>query len=751
MGMPYYAIQPAFTGGEISPDVASRIDLNKYALAVLQAENSIIKPYGSIKKRTGSAYCGTTKNNGAAILRRFEFSAELSYMLEFGAGYVRIWRDGVYLGVELETPFTLEDLPRIRSVQSVDVMYICTGSHPVQKLIRITESQWQLEEVAWTIPPMGDINDDENIKITPSAITGDITITANEGIFTANSVGDFIKINQHVNGAAVSMSAGGSATSNAIRCNGSWKVISHGTWSGSFDVQISYDNGATWNEYRTYTSREDYNPTESDTVDEMVYLRIRSRVTGGTANIDLNTYPYNHEGYAKITAYTSATQVSATVIKELGAATATADFYLSAWGKTNGYPYTVTFFQDRLVMGGCPRYPQKVWFSKSGDYENFEVEKESGTVTDDSAITADLLSLKSYKINHLCASNDLVIMTEGNTWTISGNETVTPSNITPQNQENYGSNNIEPMKIGPRLVYVQRRGSTVRDVGYSYDTDSYAGVDLTLLAKHLVDGYNLKDGAYATEPDSCSYFVRDDGQLICLTYIPDQKVYAWTHLKTDGCYESVASIAQGDYDMVYVVVKREVDGTVKRYIERFDIERQSENQQDYHMMDSYVEYNGTATAKITGLDHLEGKSVHILADGYFYDDKEYVVENGQVTLPEEVTRAVVGLPYTMIIEQANFEAGNTDSGTLQGRQKTVTTAILRLIKSYGGSIGPDATAQNDIIYDTERLELGENILYSGDKEVTLGRGGYNKNGRTYIIQNTPYPFVMSAIIREVSL
>jgi hypothetical protein len=213
----------------------------------------------------------------------------------------------------------------------------------------------------------------------------------------------------------------------------------------------------------------------------------------------------------------------------------------------------------------------------------------------------------------------------------------------------------------------------------------------------------------------------------------------------------VASIAQGDYDMVYVVVKREVDGTVKRYIERFDIERQSENQQDYHMMDSYVEYNGTATAKITGLDHLEGKSVHILADGYFYDDKEYVVENGQVTLPEEVTRAVVGLPYTMIIEQANFEAGNTDSGTLQGRQKTVTTAILRLIKSYGGSIGPDATAQNDIIYDTEKLELGENILYSGDKEVTLGRGGYNKNGRTYIIQNTPYPFVMSAIIREVSL
>lgn len=756
MSRPYYAIQPAFTGGEISPDVASRIDLNKYALALLQAENTIIKPYGSVKKRSGTAYCGSTKNNGVAILRRFEFSAELSYMLEFGAGYVRVWRDGVYLGVELATPYSQSDLANIRSVQSIDVMYICTGNHPVYKLIRITETNWQMEEVAFKIPPMAEINDDENIKITPSATSGNITITANSGIFSANSVGDFIKINQKVNGETSSVKAVPVQTedysySPAIRCNGSWKVVSHGTWTGTFNVQISYDKGATWQEYRTYTSKDDYNPTESDTVDEPVMLRIRAKLTSGSADIDLSTYPYNHEGYVKITAYTSSTQVSAVTVKDLGANVATADFYMSAWGKTKGYPYTVTFFQDRLCFGGNPRYPQRVWMSKTGDYENFEVEKESGSVTDDSAVTADLLSLKSYKINHLCASNDLVIMTEGNTWTISGNETVTPSNITPQNQENYGSNNIEPMKIGPRLVYVQRRGSTVRDVGYSYDTDSYAGVDLTLLAKHLVDGYTLKDGAYAAEPDSCAYFVRNDGQLICLTYIPDQKVYAWTHFKTDGQYESIASIAQGDYDMVYSVVRRTINGTVKRYIERFDIERQSEAQQDYHMMDSYKVYSGINTATLTGLSHLEGKKLHILADGYYYDDKNYIVQNGQVTLPEKVKTAVVGLPYQVTIEQANFEAGNTDSGTLQGRGKTVTTAILRLIKSYGGSIGPHKNAQNKIIYDPSRLELGENVLYTGDKEVVLGTGGYDNYGRTYIIQNEPYPFVVSAIIREVTI
>jgi hypothetical protein len=389
--------------------------------------------------------------------------------------------------------------------------------------------------------------------------------------------------------------------------------------------------------------------------------------------------------------------------------------------------------------------------SRTGDYENFSTEKEGGTVTDDSAVTADLLSLKSYRINHLCSSNDLIVMTEGNTWTISGNETVTPSNITPRNQESYGANDISPMKVGARLVYVQKRGSTVRDVGYSYTSDSYSGVDLTLLAKHLVRDVTLIDGAYAQEPDSRIYFVRSDGVIICLTYVPDQKVYAWSHIQTNGAYEAVAAITEGNNDRVYVISHREVNGAQKRYLEVLDIDRHSNKQQDYNMLDSYVTKNGTESETITGLEHLEGLEVQVLADGYFYDEKTYTVTNGQITLPEAVTRAVVGIPYSMIVEQSNFEAGNTDSGTLQGRPKVVSTAILRLIKSYGGSIGPNATAQNRINYDPSRIELGENVLYSGDKEVVLGTGGYDNHGRVYITQNEPYPFMLSAIIREVTL
>ena len=140
--------------------------------------------------------------------------------------------------------------------------------------------------------------------------------------------------------------------------------------------------------------------------------------------------------------------------------------------------------------------------SKSGDYENFGVDKEAGTVTDDSAVTADLLSLQSFRITHMVAGNDLILLTEGNEWTISGSETVTPTSITPQSQQSFGANDVAPIRSGNRIVYVQRRGSIVRDMGYNYDTDSYAGMDLTLLVRNLVRGYELIDSAFAQEPDS---------------------------------------------------------------------------------------------------------------------------------------------------------------------------------------------------------------------------------------------------------
>lgn len=753
MATPLYMIQPSFVGGEISPDVASRVDLDKYQMALLQAENTIIRPYGAVRKRTGTIYCGECKYPDKTVrLHKFDFTVDISYLLEFGNEYLRIWRNGRYLKIEIETPYVSEELDKLRFIQSRDVLYICSGSYPVHKLIRYTEKNWKFVEIEWNIPPFGDINKDDSLAITPSGISGNITLTASKTLFTEDMAGDWLKLEQIMSGTSVSITGNGEdneAVSGHIMVGDTWKIITHGTWTGSVRIEQSSDSGKTWKQIRHYDSKGDYNPSESGSVDQYVLMRICVKA-GSACTATLSSYVYTHTGYVQIKTVVNENTATAEVKKILGSTEPVIDWYMAAWNIRDGYPNCACFFQDRLCLGGSDQYPQRIWMSRTGDYENFEVEKASGEVLDDSGITADLLSSKAYMINHMNAGSDLVITTEGNEWTIAGNETVTPSSITPRNQQNFGSNDIEPVRVGNRLIYIQRRGSIVRDMGYNYDTDSYVGSDLTLLAKHMIENRKIVDGTYAQEPDSLIYFVRDDGTIICLTYNFDQKVFGWSRLTTDGAFENVVSCQQGNNDVVYVVAKREINGETVRYIEQFAANSNSDNQQDYYMTDSSVIYNlDKPASEITGLSNLEGKKVHVMADGYFYED--LTVTNGAVTLPQNAKRITIGLPVTMILEQPNFDIGNNANGTIQGRMKQISSCILRLHNSFGGEIGPNKESLDKIIYNKGVLELGQNVLYSGDLKVTLFSGGFDLLGRIYIKHDKPYPMTISAIIRVVTI
>lgn len=764
---PFFAIQPAFTGGEISTEVASRVDLDKYQLSLLRAENAIIRPYGPVYKRPGSIYDGVVghpdrNDRNAAVLVRFEYAQERSYLLEIGEGYLRVrapGSEGSEIKAVLDTPFVWTDLPRLRTVQSVDVMYICSGTRPVQKLMRYSDTNWCLRAAEWTCAAYGDINMDESIKIIPSGTSGEVTLTATKPVFAKDRIGDTMKLEQYVGGALV-QHKGAAGVSASLRVGKTWKVVSHGIWTGTLTVQQSKDGGATWTNLRTYTSANDYNPMESGDVDACCMMRLDAVVSSGSVTANLSAYPYRHEGYVTVTEVTDATHATAHVDQELGAPEPTADWFWGAWSKVNGYPCCAAFFQDRLCFGGNVKYPQRLWMSRSGDYENFSVMKEAGTVTDDSAVTVDLLSRQAFRIGHMDVGNDLVIFTDGSIWTISGSETVKPTNVTPKNQESYGCSDVPPLRIGGRIVYVQRRGSAVRDTGYSYQSDGYVGMDLTLLAKHLLRGRRIVSAAYAQEPDSLLYFVTDDGRMLCLTYVAEQKVYAWSHFVTDGWYKAVATVNCGESDRVYVVVEREVDQKRVRYLEYFAPYVDAPSEQDYTMVDAAVRRD-TQDPKNDRKDlgMLRGKTVAVMADGYYYEgvrlldgdcDGANQQKGARMVLPEAARRVVVGLPYTMVLEQANWDAGMTESGTVQGRKKRVAGATLRLTHSYGGKIGPCAARQDAIVYDREGMELAEDVLYTGDKRVTLPAGGWDTMGRTCITHDTPYPFCLSALIREVT-
>lgn len=921
---PYYLLQPAFTGGEISAEVANRVDLDKYQLAVLQAYNCLIKPHGPIYRRPGMKYMARTKySDKACILVPFKGADNTDYLLEIGEKYIRVHKNGLYINIEVVTPYTADMLQDLRFVQSADTMFIASGKYPVKQLARYSDTDWRFADfeitdmyfdestslenysgISYTVPGSyqfqptvtgeyqidiagagggggggvkyskprehgysrycvdgGAGGDGERIiktvtlskdtsytvtvgsggaggsgksdcgtassggnggnstacgligrggtgggggsredidgssyqntngtqgatygaggggiggiagttykdnagkagangwvkilytgnkELTPSGTQGDITLTSNKNIFASSKPGTYIKLKQEIASKTVSTSNG---TTERVRVGENWKVISHGTWSGSFAIEKS-DDGESWKEYRKYTSKDDYNPSESGSVTEPVFLRAVCTISSGTCTVDLTAMAYNAEGVVKLTEIASDSTAKAHVEKELGSTDMTTNFLWGAWSEEFGYPQTLCFFQDRLCFGGTKKQPYMVWMSRTGDYGDFSVEKASGTVTDDSAVALAFVSRKQFKILHLIASTDLIVLTAGNEWTVSGSDTVTPSKAVPKMQTTRGCSTVEPLMIGGRIVFVQGRGSTVRDMAYSYETDSYGGNDLTLLAKHIIENVQIVDSAYKQEPDSTIYFVRSDGTMACLSYIMEQKVYAWSTIETQGKIEAVAAVQEGDEDIIYLVVQREINGVTVRNIEYLAKNpAKSNNPDDYIMLDNAIEYStAEKSSGATEIDvaELAGEKVAVIGDGRVYSGLT-VSQDGTVTLPAAVQHAFIGLPYRSIVELPNVEI-KTGDGTMQGRKKQISNCILRLSNSLGGMVGPDINTLDLMNFD-EQNAVSDIKLFTGDKHMTLPIGGFNNEGRVIIVTDEPYPFNLLAVVREVS-
>lgn len=915
---PYYLLQPAFTGGEISAEVANRVDLDKYQFAVLQAYNCLIKPHGPIYRRPGMKYMARTKySDKACILVPFNGADSTDYLLEIGEKYIRVHKNGFYINIEVMTPYTADMLQDLRFVQSADTMFIASGKYPVKQLARYSDTDWRFADfeitdmyfdestslenysgISYTAPgsytfqptvtgeyqidisgaggggggaakyriPSGEhssrlvyisggnggngeriiktltlnketsytisvggggaagsnggksapsgsngassaafgmiakgggggtggrkgesntpdgtsygnganggaggygkslfgssetqptagangwvkISYTGNKELTPSATTGDIILTSNKNIFSTSKPGTYIKLKQEIPSKTASTSNG---TTERVRVGENWKVISHGTWSGSFAIEKS-DDGESWREYRKYTSKDDYNPSESGSVTEPVFLRAVCTISSGTCTVDLTAMAYNAEGVVKLTEITSDSTAKAHVEKELGSTDMTTNFLWGAWSEEFGYPQTLCFFQDRLCFGGTKKQPYMVWMSRTGDYGNFSVEKASGTVTDDSAVALAFVSRKQFKILHLIASTDLIVLTAGNEWTVSGSDTVTPSKAVPKMQTTRGCSTVEPLMIGGRIVFVQGRGSTVRDMAYSYETDSYGGNDLTLLAKHIIENVQIVDSAYKQEPDSTIYFVRSDGTMACLSYIMEQKVYAWSTIETQGKIEAVAAVQEGDEDIIYLAVQREINGVTVRNIEYLAKNpAKSNNPDDYIMLDNAIEYRtAEKSSGETEIDaaELAGEKVTAIGDGRIYSGLT-VSQDGTVTLPAAVQHAFIGLPYRSIVELPNVEI-KTGDGTMQGRKKQISNCILRLSNSLGGMVGPDINTMDLVNFD-EQNAVSDIKLFTGDKHITLPIGGFNNEGRVIIVTDEPYPFNLMAVVREVS-
>lgn len=762
MSNPLYISQLAFTTGEVSPDVSSRFDLEQYKSALLEAENVVIRPYGAVAKRQGSQYVGQVKYSDKPT-RLFEFTTNTnnSFMLEFGDKYIRVWNYGIYTGIEVTTPFTSDILFDLNCNQSGDVMFICSGKYPIQTLSRYSDTDWRMSTYKLTEQPYDEINTDNGHTLT---VNGD-TITSTKDLFTQDMVGSVIQIAYYVE--AVHTKSAGEVvekkvkrymqaqtiekTYNNINYNVgafsadtelSWKFTTHGTWEGTVKLQISNNDGQTWKDYRTYTSKNDYNVTDTGKIEAGARLKYVSDIKSGSVNCDLSIMPFTQYGIVEIKSVTDAKNAKVNVLNGIKEGEPSYQWKLGSWNRGRGYPKLCTFYQDRFVVAATDSKPNFIWFSRTGDYPNFGVEKVEGTITDDSAITLPVINRKMCEIRHLVPANDLIILTSGNEWIVRGDKTITPTNCNLKTQTQRGALSCEPQFIGNRCVFVQERGGTVRDMGYSYESDNYTGQDLTLFVKTLVKGHLAVTSAYAQDPDSIIYYVRDDGQLNCLTYIPEQKVYGWSHFVTNGKYRYVESVAEGEQDTIYFVVDRVINNKSVKCIER-SIPLYTEDNSDV-FLDCYVKVANSIKTDYINAPHLVGQMVDIVIDGQQMPSR-VVPPTGVIKLDGKANVITVGLPYTTKIKIPSVEQQIND-GTLQGRVATVSRVVLRMYKSFGGKVGRTFDRMDDIT-------LPPNELFTGDKPVILPKMGINYSTDTSICikHSDPFPFNLLSITRIVEI
>ena len=750
------AIQTNFTGGQISPRLFGRVDIESYRNSLKTLENMVVYPQGGAGRRFGTMHVAEGKDSAAGTDRKFrlvpfEYSDTNAYCLEFGHNYIRFYAQSAQVvsgsAVEVVTTYTNAQLDELQFAQSADVLYIVHRSHPPRQLVRNSATSFTLSDVVFVDGPYLDDNTTA-ITIASSATTGSVTLTASSSLFTADHVGAFFRI--------------------------------------------------------TNTST----------------------------------------GYAKVTAFTNATTVTATVVSTLGGTSAVTTWREGAFSAERGYPGCITFFEQRLCLAGTTHRPQTVWVSKVDDYENF-----TPGANDDDPIPFTIAANKVNIIQWLSqARNSLFIGTVGAEWQVKGSAgaAITPGNIIVRQQTSEGSARIQPVPIKNALLFVQRGGEKMHEITFDFLTDSFQAPDLTLLSEDITSGGVTHFDAQRT-PDPIIWAVLSDGTLSAMTYQPDQKIQAW-HSHTIGGVSGSATITVTDYanivvgtdivvtksdgntvtftseaisgsapsttngwrpnesndttadniytainahsdftvanpaanvvtitetqrlgtgpttlsisdtvrlattdetaavvesvavipkditagiyiDQVWLGVKRTINGAIKRYVEYIDSTLNT---------DSTLIYSGSSTSSLSGLSHLEGQTVAVKVNDAPQPDK--IVSSAAIAISPAGSSAQVGLPYTHTLTTLPPEFG-AQAGASLSRLRRIHEVVLYLRASSGGLINNDS-----IIYRSSADDMGNALpLFTGTVRYTPD-DSWDRDGNITISGTQPLPFNLTALI-----
>jgi len=677
----------------------------------------------------------------------------------------------------LSSNWTESDLPFMRWSQSGDIVFVSCYGQATRKIERRATRSWSLV-LYDPVGPFSAISSDANIKMSISTGAGSATLSASRPFFSSTHVGSQFRIftpgYNHVWDLGQDR-----AYTPAIRVNGVGSgrdvdIVTTGTWAGTLNVQKSFTGDDTGFVDIGTTITTNTTTTVTDSADNTVmWLRVgfnTSGFTSGLAQVQIKFGDGGSPGYAsgfgsttsvrtstggrtgvcRITAVTDPQTATVEVLSIFSSSVQSADWFEGEWSDRKGWPSANGFYDGRLFFAGRDR----IWGSISDSFSSFDPSQEG----DSGPIQRSIGYGPVQTINWVLPLSRLLLGTEATEVCVkssSFDEPLTPTNFSLKDVSTYGSAQIAAIKFDTRGLFVEKAGVRVMELSYDVSVNDYIARDLTQLVPDLNVGNPIVQVLVQRQPDTRFHCIREDGTVAVLVFDPLEDVKCWVEYETDGFVEGGAVLPDSEEDAVYYIVRRTIDGSTKRFIEKFALESECVGGTLNKQADCFVTVAQSPDTTVNGLDHLEGEQVIVWADGSDLSpdvdgvQRTYFVAAGRIALDVAVRNVVVGLPYEARFKSAKL-AYAAQQGTALSQKKKLYQLGLLLYKTHARGLyhGPDFDRM-DCLPEIERGTTvdGDYIHDQYDEDMMEHPGDWDTDSRLCLKAKAPRPCtVMGAVI-----
>ena len=684
--------QNTFSGGEITPALIARNDISKYNSSLKTLRNGFIRQEGCVTNRSGLEFIGEVKySDKKTRLIPFIFSPQQSYIIEFGEYYCRFIRNGGYIIY----PDDWEDQELRGSVVEISTPFT---QDELQDL-NYHQNLDVLNILSINHPPKQLVrNSHYDWELTNIAFKPSINPPSNVAVAWKGSVSENTRDYSYLVTAVDKKTLEESNRSEIVTAKGHYEAY----WLNGENMTVTWDSvegACVYNIYRSVNGIFGYVGTseECSFVDDKI-------------EPDMDNC---------------------------------APFYETPFEDGNN-PAVMTSYQQRNIFANSFTNPMTIWASQLATNNNFNV---SRPLVASNAITLTLSDNVAGEIRHMVGLNDLIVFTSNGEWKVTGSDGSFDAVPPPAAfiQSRYGSSKVRPVVSGSMVLFVQSGGMVVRDLGYTYVSDSYDGQELSIFANHLFIGKEIVCMDYAKEPFRLLWCVFNDGSLAGLTYNKQQEHCGWhRHDTKNGKFESVAVIREGSEDVPYFIVNRLVNGVNRRFVERLS-SRIINNVNDGCFLDCSLRYSGTQKVKfVCGLNHLENEKVTAVLDGGVVQN--LLVKDGCVQLPYEASNIIIGLSYEFELETLNIEGENTHSV-----KKLINSLDVKIFESREDfkCISSDGKFINIAKRSIDSVNNSNRLFNTEVKFIPANL--YTTNATIHLLQDKPLPLTVIAVSAVVNI